>query len=281
MFRKMFVLTALLFLSSICLFSEDLYSIDFYGIISENLDRNMADMTSDLYYTQLCEIKNFSVTDKRDQVHSENIDTNYFSEEKLSFYTVIKQKENSGKWIATLHIYNKMNNTEFSASKEYDSYYKILMESKSDLQKSFISLIQDHSQGQSPAAPSEPKNRTIAASTENLAGTWSGEQNIDKILIMRGGRGFVIFKNGASMNITVKVEDSLVTISQTGKSNASFFPELPRQTALEAALAASPITWNLELTEENTLKGTKNTLIAEGTASPVPGIIPVEWSRRQ
>ena len=38
------------------------------------------------------------------------------------------------------------------------------------------------------------------ATLETLAGTWTGEALVDKVIILRGGNGFVIFKNGASMN---------------------------------------------------------------------------------
>lgn len=239
----------------------------------------MADITSELYYTQLCEIKSFEITDKRNSITGNSIpEKSLLSDEKLSFYTEIHQTENSSQWILTLHVLNASDNTEMVSIKEYDSYYKILMESKSDLQKSFIALIQNNEKPVSEDSFNVPVKK-IEASTENLAGTWQGEQNIEKILIMRGGRGFIIFKNGASMNISVKVENSLVTISQTGKANASFFPELPRMTAMEAALTAKPITWEMYLTEDNTLKGTKNTLIPSGEAA-ILGSINVEWNRK-
>lgn len=288
--KKIMVLfTFLVFLTP--LFSDAPYEIDFYGVTSADLDKNMADMTSDLYYTQLCEIKNFEVTDKRNFFTSIP-DKDLLSENKLSFYTIISKKENSTKWIASLHIINPNQNTEYSASKEYDSYYKILMESKLELRESFISLIEDNSSKKSlnenpdiPAIDMPFENSSAPkASSENLAGTWQGEENenfIEKILIMRGGRGFVIFKNGASMNISVKVSnsDSLVTITQTGKANASFFPDLPRQKALEAALSAQPITWKLKLTNDNTLTGTKTTLLADGD-NIESGDLAVSWSRK-
>lgn len=265
-----------------CLFAEGTWNIDFYGVSSNDLDKNMADMTSDLYYTQLCEIKNFSVNDKRNSIPENTIpDGSILSETNLSFYSVISKKENSSKWTATLHIVNKENNTEMSSTKEFDSYYKILMEGKQELQDSFIALVEQDqnrssSNNQTPAFSAKP---AVAASTENLAGTWTGESNIEKVLIMRGGRGFVIFKNGASMNISVKIEDSTVIISQTGKTNASFFPDLPRQQALEAALTANPITWRLKLAEDHVLKGKKNTLVADGD-KVTDGELDVEWKKK-
>jgi len=273
-------ITFMIFLN--CMFAETVWNIDFYGVSSNDLDKNMASMTSDLYYTQLCEIKNFSVTDKRSSIEENTIpDHSVLSDSNLSFYSVIAKKEDSSKWTATLHIVNKDKNTEMTSTKEFDSYYKILMEGKQELQESFISLIQqDNNQpSETPKTQEYSSKTSVAASTENLAGSWTGENNIEKVLIMRGGRGFVIFKNGASMNISVKVDDSTVIVSQTGKPNASFFPDLPRQQALEAALTAKPITWKLKLAADNILTGKKNTIIAVGD-NITSGELDVEWTRK-
>ena len=115
-----------------------------------------------------------------------------------------------------------------------------------------------------------------------LAGTWSGEELIEKILILRGGRGFIVFKNGASMTISVSIEGESVTVKQYGKSNASFFPELPRQEALKIAATASPIEWKLKL-DGNTLAGTKKTLVADKKSSTgvSEGVVNVSWVKQR
>jgi hypothetical protein len=99
---------------------------------------------------------------------------------------------------------------------------------------------------------------------------------------MRGGRGFVIFNNGASMNITVELSGSgnnrQVLVKQKGNSNASFYPDLKRTAALTAAVSAAPITWTLSLTDTNTLKGTKDTLLPDGD-SYKEGSVNVTWTR--
>ena len=88
------------------------------------------------------------------------------------------------------------------------------------------------------------------------------------------------------MNIKISVKKANVAgkhtnleIAQVGKSNASFFPELPREQALACAATASPITWNFALTSADTLEGVKNTVIAtnEGTEQ---GTLSATWSRK-
>ena len=264
------------------------YSIDYYGIVSTEIDANMSKMTSDLYYTQLSEINNFSVTDKRSSPSlSERPDAADFAEGRLSFFTLIIKDSKSDKWITTYYVVDKSKNEEHSKKKTYDSFYKLLMEPKDVLKDTIKQLIENDSGARTitasvqNSAGSEVSGTSIA-STEELSGTWGGEENINKIVIMRGGRGFVIFNNGASMNISVELSGSegsrKVVITQKGNSNASFYPELKRTAALSAAVSAKPIKWTLALTDNNTLKGTKDTLLPDGD-SYKEGSLQVIWTR--
>lgn len=262
--------------------------VDFYGVVCSDADSNMVSMTENLYFTQLGELESVSVTDKRNDTFSKSYltsgqpDFSSSSADSLAFYALItKNKDGSDRWISTLVITNCSDGKIYTNRKEYDSYYKILMESKAALQAVFKQLVASSSD--------TPKTSSFSAqiSTEDIAGTWSGENFIDKIVILRGGRGFIIFKNGASMNIKVEISQnengsSVITITQAGHSNASYFPELDRKTALESAPDAAPIEWIMTLSDANTMNGTKKTLVtapdtATGAAS---GTVTVEWNRK-
>lgn len=273
-----------LFFSTFHLFGQT-YNIDFYGIVSQDIDINMAKMTSDLYYTQLSEINTFSVSDKRsDILLNKAPDKNTFDSNKLAFYISITKDKASDRWTSVYHVYDKNEESEKTKSNQYDSFYKILMESKNTLKDNLRNIIENddyitlnHNSSQTDST----KNIQAAVinSTESLSGTWNGEENITKIVILRGGRGFIIFKNGASMNVAISISNnSEITITQIGKSNASFFPELQRNIALTAALSADPIKWTLILKDENTLCGIKNTLLPEGDSFK-NGTINVEWKK--
>lgn len=255
------------------------YNIDYYGIVSSEIDDNMAKMLSDLYYTQFQEISSFNVTDKRTQDCLKTIPSNdSIDSSNFSFYSIIT-KENA-KWISNLTIKNK--NINHSVKKEFDSFYKILMEPKDILQASLKDLVLQKTVVSTEEQTEQPTINLPQISTEFLSGTWYGENNIDKIVIMRGGRGFVIFNNGASMNISVELSNAskkAIKIKQNGRSNASFYPDLPRQVALKVAVNANPIEWNFELLDDNTLKGKKSTLIS-ANEDAIPGIIDVTWHRR-
>lgn len=283
--KKSIIISSILILFSAVLTAQT-YSIDYYGIVSTEIDANMSKMTSDLYYTQLSEISNFSVSDKRSSPNLlERPDASVFSSDKLSFFTLISKDTKEDKWITTYYVVDKARNEEHSKKKTYDSFYKILMEPKDVLKNTIKQLIENDSSATaiktSAQEPSAGSGHAIV-STEELSGTWGGEENINKIVIMRGGRGFVIFNNGASMNITVELSDSKgskkVIITQKGNANASFYPELKRTAALAAAVSAKPIKWTLTLTDGNTLKGTKDTLLPDGD-NYKEGSISVTWVR--
>ena len=267
------------------MFSQS-YNIDYYGIVSTEIDANMSKMTSDLYYTQLSEINNFSISDKRTTPSlAERPDAEAFSNSSLSFFTLINKDENSDKWITTYFVVDKAHNEEHSKKKIYDSLYKILMEPKDVLKNTIKQLIENDTSATTITASVQEQSssgKSAITSTEELSGTWSGEENINKIVIMRGGRGFVIFNNGASMNITVELSGSdsskTVLVKQKGNSNASFYPDLKRTAALTAAVSAAPIKWTLNLTDSNTLKGIKDTLLPDGD-NYKEGSVNVIWTR--
>lgn len=284
--KKVFAFTFLFSLISLFVAAQS-YNIDYYGIVSSDIEPNMAKMTSDLYYTQLSEINNFSITDKRaaaSMTQSPSIDS--YSALALSFYAEIAKDSDGASWKTTLHVVDKSKNEEHTLTRQYDSFYKILMEPKSALQDSIRKLIENNASGQgiteAPIKQEESDPKANKVSTESLSGTWKGEENIDKIVILRGGRGFVIFNNGASMNITISLSDNQdsqqILVTQSGRSNASYYPDLPRTIALNAAVTADPIQWTLVLSENNRLTGYKKTLLPSEDSYKI-GTVQVEWNK--
>lgn len=280
MIRRSIAIAIIVLITVASIFAEN---IEFYATVSSSTDTNMIKMSTDLLFTQLQSMEGYTIIDKRNE--------KYNAEKKsknISFYAEI-QEEDSGKWTCTLNAFK--NNAAFSSTKEYNSYYKILMDTKLSLENFILNLSGN-------IVIPEKKELEIADSNENIntqeemkknnpilehiAGTWIGEDLIEKILILRSGRGFVIYKNGATMNITICIEGSEITIRQNGKPNASFYPELPRQVALKNAESAKPIEWKLSL-KENTLSGIKKTLISDKKSSSLvtEGTINVSWTKQK
>jgi len=251
--------------------------LDYYGVISSSADSNMLKMAQDFFFTQLNAIDGVSVQDKRQNpgtVLASLPDTSSTSAPKIAFYAEISEDKKDGTdffWNCSFfaELPDSLGGATYKKSKNYDSYYKMLTNSKDTIYELLGTIKIKNSENESLSASSKPSAFAQKSfNIEKLSGIWSGEPFTDKIVILRGGRGFIIFKNGATMNISVSEEEnsehrSLIKIRQIGKPNASFYPELPREIALSVAPNASPIEWNFTMKDENELYGTKTTLLQD------------------
>lgn len=257
--------------------------VDFYATVSSSSDTNMIRMTTDLFYTQLQSLEGYVVNDKRDIPFSEDkaVSSN------IAFYAEIQEDNPSG-WICTLNAIKNNEHKNVSATKKYSSYYKILMDAKSSLENLLYNLNSNLDSSKNSLNSSEDfnfsqnQNLSEEQNLDILAGTWLGEDSIEKIIITRSGRGFVIFKNGASMNVSVGINGNSVKIKQAVRSNASFFTEIPRTLALQNATNAPAIEWNFTISSSNTLEGEKQTLIedSENPGKVKIGKINVKWTKK-
>jgi len=265
------------------------FTVDYYGVVSHSSDTSILKMAQDIFLTQLKSIDQLRVDDRRPDITQTMSSAPEITENAhVVFYAEINEMSAGAanvEWQCTFNAIGTDGKT-YSKTEHYDSYYKILVSAKPAIEDVLNQL--PKSTDSLPTAVMH-NAAPVAMKAESLAGTWSGEPYTDKIVLLRGGRGFVIFKNGATMNIALKVLNtdkngniSEVEVTQVGKPNASFFPSLPRETALASAASAKPIKWNLQVTADGTLSGTKNTLVPS-TDSPSGAIEGTEnsiWTKR-
>ncbi|MFI3256763.1 MAG: hypothetical protein R3Y36_00515 [Spirochaetales bacterium] len=251
----------------------------FYGAVSSSGDESTIKLTQDLFFSQLVTSDLFTVQDRSDVAFSNDILANHKNTGDFLFYAEIY--EENGKWISVLHLIDPATGREAKTENTYDGYYQILIQAKEAFNTLFALF--NSPSGTSAYEEIVPAQQTQPIDITGLFGTWTGEDYIDKIVILRGGRGFIMFENGATMNITVSVEDETFIARQESKPNASFFPDLPREAALVKAVDADPIVWELNIENENSLSGIKHTYISQynlnGDFSVIPGTVPVKWSR--
>lgn len=263
-------------------FCQKFSQIDFYGIASKDTEKNMLSMTEDIFLAQLKELE-YNIEDKRKSSFSEDFFSGAadFSASDIPetgyFYAVIsKISQNDWEMRLTLKIHGY--EEPKTAVSNYNSYYKILMDSKVSLRGIVENLAKNYS------GENSPEKEIGRISFESLAGSWNDGKYLNKIVIMRGGRGFVIFKNGAPMNISVKINDEpdgtqSIKISQTSGNNASYFPEIERQKALENAMQAEPVVWNFKMESPNILSGTIETLVQTENGRIERKELPSKWTK--
>lgn len=252
--------------------------VEFYSLNSTHSDSSKIKMTEDLFYTQLLSLPEYRVVDKRPSSYSGNTDNP--NQDTMIFHGELQEQDNT--WICTLTLEQPHLNKKSQVTSNYDSYFKILSDAKSSISQLFANI--SSSSTSVASSKTTPQGSAGVPTFDSLSGTWSGESSINKIVLLRGGRGFVIFNNGASMNINVEIQGSTIVCTQSGKPNASFFPELPREVALVAAMDAQPITWTMTLSNNSTLTGTKQSLqaimVAGSAVGAEMGTSQVTWTRQ-
>ena len=251
--------------------------IGFFMAVSDSSDTATINLTQDLYFQKLSLLPNVVVSDLR-EINFSSANLSEYPDLDFVFYPEIQ--ENGTGWKCIFHAKKISSNQNYVSEKIYDSYYMILMDAKNEVTK-FIEKLNSPTKDSSFDENSSNNSSSTESyiSIESLSGTWTGEEFIDKIVILRGGRGFVIYQNGASMNISLILENGVLLITQISKANASYFPEISREKALELAPTAEPIKWNLNIKNSSELEGTKYTLTEKDKNSPEFSYIPVKWKK--
>lgn len=272
--RKFFL--SFIIFSLLCFELTSQNKIGFFSSISDSTDLATISLTEDLYYSKASVISEFTIVDYRG-FYFNSADISTYQDIDFIFYPEI-QENGIGGWKCIFHGMNLKTKEKYESQKIYDSYYPILIDAKNDLSTFFTKL------STSSIATSQSTEKTssqIVISIDSLAGTWQGEQFIDKIILLRSGRGFVIFNNGASMNISIILENSNLFVKQTSNANASFFPEIPREKALELAPTSKPVEWKFVITNLNEISGIKTTyILPQGSTTPVISDISVKWTKQ-
>lgn len=288
-------------------FCQEQIDVFYYGIIADSVQTNQINISQDLFAAQIRAIPELNLLDYRNNGFKDNylalsdseiqkinqdslfklIPENDKLESSLKaviFFSKIDKTEDET-WICTYYAKNKESDKIVSVSKNFETFYKILADAKNTIGE----IISDTcgiqlTQGQTQSRISQERINDVSMTVEGVSGTWTGEKNITKIILMRSGRGFVIFSNGASMNISIEIEKSqndhmMLKIKQQGNFNASYYPDIPRQKILAYAENATPIEWTFMLTEKGTLSGFKNTLGVDDSESVGPKSERVEWKK--
>jgi hypothetical protein len=121
-------------------------------------------------------------------------------------------------------------------------------------------------------------------SLDALAGTWKGEEGIEKILILRGGRGVAIFSSGISISLEFSILSEDLLVRQKGPATMRQFADLPDPVARQAVAIAPPLEWRFRITtDQKTLSGTKKTVTFQHDGEQVLSMngleINVRWDR--
>lgn len=174
-------------------------------------------------------------------------------------------------------------------SRVFDNTNRILLESRMLVRDLFDLTIQ------LPEPPQLPENLSVLSeqkspsstkvvTLDSLAGTWTGERGVEKILILRGGRGMVVLSSGISLSVELGISGNELIVKQKSGVTSRQFLDLNDAVAKEAALLAPPLEWVFTISYDSSiLSGVKKNVSVKNDGITVLSISPlienVEWKR--
>ena len=189
-----------------------------------------------------------------------------------------------------LVLKNKQGQVIRNIAKDYEGSNKILLDSRLLVRELFESKDVATDEKKKPTEKIDPpqldeNDFKPISNIDSLAGAWYGEDGeVEKIMIMRGGRGVAIWVSGISLLLDLKLEDGSLIVTQKGIPQPRQFINLPDNIASLAAKATKPIVWRLNINQDlKILSGLKLTSTIKYNNSEIISVsevmVPVKWHR--
>jgi hypothetical protein len=126
---------------------------------------------------------------------------------------------------------------------------------------------QDDTASVASARDPEARPKNPAPSLSLVAGTWKGDKNLDRVTILRDGRGFAVLSSGRRMSLKVAIDGSAVVVAQDQPNSPDFYrPSLDYKSAKAVAQGARPWRWTFSLSSDgSTLSGVKESVFVTVT----------------
>lgn len=269
--------------------AQGLPAVAVYSLSSNDVGENVSKTVNDLVFSFIRELRNYRVIDLR----AENAprDLGVPDGADYIFYGNLVSQTDGIK--LELILKGGPQRVTRLISRVYDNSNLILLESRilvRDLFDTSIALPDAELPAKVTENTTTPKPNgekpllEPVTNVDGLAGSWRGEPGVEKIMILRGGRGVAILSSGVSMPLELMLSEGILVVRQKGPSNVRQFIDLPDQVARQAVSAAPPLEWYLMVSQDlKTLGGTKKTVTIKNDGKNILSMenmsIDVIWTR--
>jgi len=260
------MMASILILLAVPGFAQRLPVVAAYSLTSNDVGEHIAKTVDDLVFSFVKELRNYSVIDMRRDLPPRDLSvpdgTDYI------FYGNMTSQRDGIK--LELVLKGGPFGVTRLLSRVYENSNLILLESRllvRDIFDQSIALpdpLPADASGAtgvsavSPVAGDTPRELRAVSNIDSLAGSWQGEDGIDKIMLLRGGRGVAVLSSGVSISLEVILSGDDLVIRQKGAANPRQFSDLPDPVARQAANVAPPLEWRFMITpDQKVLSGTK------------------------
>lgn len=262
-----------------------------YSLSSTASNDTVAKTVNDLIFSFIRELRTYRILDMRAEALPDDLGvpdgTDYI------FYGTLQDKSEGirlelilkgGPYAVTRNI-----------SRVYENSNRILLESRMlvrDLFDQSVALPDPASEQIVQSTPEAPSDSASGSGTEllpvrninALTGSWRGEEGIEKIMILRGGRAVAVLVTGISISLELIISGDDLVIRQKGALNPRQFADLSDAVAKQAAVVAPPLEWRfLVSADQKKLSGTKKTVIIKNDGQNILSmeniVVDVVWLR--
>jgi len=143
-------------------------------------------------------------------------------------------------------------------SKVYDNINKILLDSRLLVFNLFDFSVPLEQLARSLPQTEQNTEFGYIDTVDSLAGSWKGEPGLDRVMILRGGRGMAVFSSGVSVSLDLKIDNGYLLVTQKGSLQPRQFLNLPDEIARQAVQKTNPPQWRFLVSpDKKILSGTK------------------------
>ena len=222
-------------------------TVGVFKLESKNITEQTTATISNAIFSFVKELKKYDIVDMRSTPVTETDAQQRFD---YVFAGKITGLENGIQ--LELMLKNSSDKITRRISKIYQSVNLILLDSRvlvSDIFDKSVNLSvtynPEDSDSKENSEVEEVKNIDI------LSGSWQGEEGLERVELMRGGRGIALLSSGVTILLQIRVDEGYLTISQSGKPMPRQFINLPDEIAKKAAEMGKTPSWKFLVSADN------------------------------
>jgi hypothetical protein len=225
-----------------------------YQLQAPELSEQTVQTVDNLVFSFIKELKTYTILDLRSQTVPADFPKNPAID--YVFFGMLKEVPEGIK----LELVLKGREDQFTRiiSKVYGNINKILLDSRL-----LVFNLFDFSVPLEGLTVSTPQNEQdtefgYVETVDSLAGSWKGEKGLDRVMILRGGRGMAVFSSGVSVSLDFKIDNGYLLVTQKGSLQPRQFLNLPDEIARQAVQQTNPPQWRFLVSpDKKILSGTK------------------------
>lgn len=222
-------------------------TVGVFKLESKNITEQTTATISNAIFSFVKELKKYDIVDMRSTPVTETDAQQRFD---YVFAGKITGLENGIQ--LELMLKNSSDKITRRISKIYQSVNLILLDSRvlvSDIFDKSVNLSvtynPEDSDSKENSEVEEVKNIDI------LSGSWQGEEGLERVELMRGGRGIALLSSGITILLQIRIHEGYLTINQSGRPMPRQFINLPDEIAKKAAEMGKTPSWKFLVSADN------------------------------